>query len=308
MKKKITAIVCFLMLSLILMALTTSVKAPNGSHFRWVNPAYMGPDMFYDTSYPYNTIVGYLEKTNWTFTASWTNFDSDPLNVSAIRIYFDWGKNYTHSFSTPLQIMPGNTKIFQISNMTPSTEEAPELWTHEYIVYIDSVNSTSPPYENLSPIGIYGDNDFAVLSADHLECLKIFTKFGMFASSMGGGWPPVMTEMPNITETQVLFTKLYMKLMQGMQYYQMGLFGTAKSHLQDADAFMAEALTAWNTTGTAIEDADMGRKNAEANYYNGLANSTLVNAYGWLLFGLGWVFIGIGIIIYGARKPKATQS
>lgn len=145
--EKIAATVCFLMFSLMLMALTTSVKAPNGSHFRWVNPAYMEPDMFYDT------IVGYLEET-WTFTTSWTNFGSIPLNVSAIRIYFDWGKNYTHNFSTPLQIMPGNTEIFQISNMTPSTEEAPELWTHEYIVYIDSVNSTSPPYENLSPIEI----------------------------------------------------------------------------------------------------------------------------------------------------------
>jgi hypothetical protein len=118
----------------------------------------------------------------------------------------------------------------------------------------------------------------------------------------------VMTEMPNIIETQVLFSKLYMKLMQGMQYYQMGLFDTAKSHIQDADSFMTEALTAWNTTGTAMEDTDMGRKNAEANYYNGLANSSLVNAYGWLLFGLGCVFIAIGIIIYGARKPKAAQS
>jgi len=308
MKKKNTATVCFLAFLLMLMALTTSVQAPDGSHFKWVDPAYMGPDMFYGPSYPYKTIVGYLEETDWTFTTSWTNHDSDPLNVSAIRIYFDWGKNYTHSFSTPLQIMPSNTEIFQVSNTTPSTEEAPELWTHEYIVYIDRVNSTSPPYENLSPIGVYGGNDFAVLSADHLECLKIFTKFGIFTSSMGGGWPSMMTGLPNITETQVLFTKLYLKLMQGMQYYQMGLFGTAKGHLQDADAFMTEALTVWNVTGTAMEDADMARKNAEANYYNGLANSTLVNAYGWLLFGLGWVFIGIGIIIYGAKKPKAAQS
>jgi hypothetical protein len=38
MTKKITATVCFLMFSLMLMALTTSVKAPNGSYFRWVNP------------------------------------------------------------------------------------------------------------------------------------------------------------------------------------------------------------------------------------------------------------------------------
>jgi hypothetical protein len=204
--------------------------------------------------------------------------------------------------------MPDSTEIFQISNMTPSTEEAPELWTHNYTVYVDNVNSTFPPCENLPSIWIYEDNDFVVLSANHLECLKIFTKFGMFASSMSGGWPPIMTGMPNITETQVSFTKLFMKLMQGMQYYQMGLFDTAKNHLQDADVFMTEALTAWNTTGTAIEDAEIGRKNAEANYYNGLANSALVNAYGWLLFGLGWVFIGIGIIIYGARKPKAAQS
>ena len=308
MRKKLAA-VCFLTFSLMLMALTSSVKAANGSPFSWVDPAYMGPDMFYDPSHPYDTIVGYLQETDWTFTMSWMNpYYSDPLNVSAVRIYFDWGKNYTHSFSTPLQIMPGDTEIFQISNMTPSTEEAPELWTHHYTVYIDRVNSTSPPYKNLSPIGVYGNDDFAVLSADHIECLRIFTKFGIFASPMSGGWPPIMTEMPNITETQVLFTKVFMKLMQGMQYYQMGLFDSAKSYIQDADAFLTEALTAWNTTGTAMEDASIERKNAEANYYNALANSSLVNAYGWLLFGLGWVFIGIGIIIYGARKPKTAQS
>lgn len=308
MKRNNAVRVYFLMFSLMLMALTTSVKAPNGSHFRWVNPAYMGPDMFYDTSYPYDTIVGYLEETRWNFTTSWINHNPSPINVSAIRIYFDWGKNYTYSFSTPLQIMPGNTQTFQISNMTPSIGEAPELWTHQYTVYIDHVNSTSPPYENLFPIWVYGNDDFAVLSADHLECLKIFTKFGIFATSMSGGWPPVMTDLPNITETQVLFTKLFMKLQQSMQYYQMGLFDTTKTHLQEADTFMTEALNSWNETGTAMEDANMGQKNAEANYHNALANSSLVNAYGWLLFGLGWVFIGIGIIIYGARKPKTAQS
>jgi len=304
--KRIAAFFSVLMILSVLMTLVVSVKAPNGTLFKWTSPAYVGPDMFYDPSYPYDSVTGYLENTEWNFTMNWTNAFSYFVNVSAIRIYFDWGKNYTHRFAEPVQIMPGDPEIFQVSNMTPTGTEAPEMWTHSYHVYIDEVNDTSPPYEDLSPLSVYWGDDFAVLSTDHLECLRILMKFGAFTSEALGGAFRILTDMPNVAETQVLLTRMLTKLQQGVQYYQMGSFGPAKSYLQDMDAFFTNALDAWNSTGKAMEEAGIGLSNAETNHYNALANSASVNAYGWLFFGLGWVFIGIGIIIYGARKAKTT--
>lgn len=64
----------------------------------------------------------------------------------------------------------------------------------------------------------------------------------------------------NHAHALVSFTKLYMKLMQGMQYYQMGLFNTAKRSLQDADMFLTETLNACNATGTAMENLTWDKK------------------------------------------------
>jgi len=298
MRRKNATMICLMTCLLILTALTASIRASNGSHFKWVNPAYAGPDMFYSPIYPFVSIVGYLEGTRWNFSMSIKNDYPGPFNISAVRVEFEWGRNYTHRFSSPHRVLPGHTKIFHVSNMTPFIEDVPELWTYHYDVYIDRINDTS--------IEIYENDDFAILSEDHLECLRIFAKLGIFSFPTDGELPPFITDLPNVTETQVLLVRVSMRILQGMQHYQMGLFGQAESYLQDADVSLVEALSVWNMTGTAMEEAIIGRREAEGNYYNALADSSLVNAYGWLFFGLGWILIGLGVIIYGARKPKVV--
>ena len=303
MKGKIAAILCLLILPLISLALIAPAKAADGSPYGWVEPAYVGQDVYYGTY-----IVGYLTGTNWNFTFSWTNYEGHQINVTALRMYFSWGKNYTSAY--PTQVAAGATKIFSFANMTPTLPEAPEqIGPFWYQVYIHHANNTVAPYDDNSIYtGIYNSN-FAVLSADHLACLNLWAKYTMFL----GGSPSMMSPQGmfpfggNITEVQVLFTRAMFELEQGSLIFEAGVFGAAKTHLQTGDTYFSDALTAWNDRGTAIEDADLAYKEAQTTYYTALGDANKMNAYGWILFGLGWMFIGLGIIIYAFRKPKVVQ-
>ena len=303
MKGKIAAILCLLILPLIPLAVIAPAKAADGA--RWVEPAYVGLDVYYDTN-----IVGYLTGTNWNFTFSWTNGGSNPINVTALRMYFTWGKNYSSTYTTPLVVAAGATQIFNLMNMTPTLAEAREqIGPFSYTVYVHHANNTVAPYNDMVIERASGDN-FAVLSADHLACLNLWAKYAMFFGDgplmmlpQGGTFP----FGANITEAQVLFTKAMFELEQGYLIFQAGVFGAAKTHLQTGDTYFSDALTAWNDRGTAIEDADLAYKEAQTTYYTALGDANKMNAYGWILFGLGWMFIGLGIIIYAFRKPKVVQ-
>jgi hypothetical protein len=302
MKRKIALLLCLLSISLATTALVTTVDAQPSTHFAWIEPSYSGYDQYYR-----DTIVGYLTGVTWNFALSWTNYYGDPINVSAIRVYFDWGKNYTHAFSPPIQIMPEAVYVFNIGNTTPTVAETPELWTHYYWVYMHHVNSTTGPTSEpwiMSSVAS-GDN-FAVLSEDHFECLNLYTKYG----TMFDGFSAMqVSDFPtDITAAQINFTMAQMEFEQGSEVFSAGMFGSARTHLQRGDTYFNSAMNAWATRGTAIEDAALANTKSETNYNNSLASSALVNAYGWLLFGLGWTFIGLGVIIYGMKKPKAAAS
>jgi hypothetical protein len=305
MKKKIAAILCLLMLSPISLALMPNAKAPDGNHYSWVEPAYRGYDPYYD-----EYIVGYKEGTYWNLTMSWTNEGMVPINISAVRLWFDWGKNYTQAFGSPIQVMPGVTQILNIYNMTPPIEEAPELWgPHTYDIWIENVNDTAQPYGDLSPIYFSSGSDFVALSQDHLDCLNYWAKYWMFIEGPMAQLPqliPMTGLNTNISKVQVLLTQAILEFSQGYEIYLAGVFSQAKTHLETGDGYISEALTVWDDRGTAMEDASLAYTNAQASYYSGLGDASKINAYGWLLFGLGWVFIGLGVIIYGAKKSKTT--
>lgn len=308
MKRKTAIMLCLLMLSPILLAFAPAVRAPNGGSHRWVEPDYMGYDPYYDYY-----ITGYLEGTNWNLTMMWTNYYGYPINVSAIRVYFSWGKNYTSNFGTPMSVEAGVTKVFNMYNVTPSVLEAPELLgPYWYDIYIHNLNSTTAPYQELPPIYFTEGYGFVALSQDHLDCLNYWSKYWMFIEGPMSMQPQMIPWMmpfyTNITDVQVLLTQAFFEFSQGYQIYTTGVFSLAEEHLMNGDDLVNQALDAWSERGTAMEDAAMNLQNAQANYYNGLGDSSKINAYGWVLFGLGWMFIGIGLIIYAARKPKVPQS
>jgi len=328
MKGKIALIFCLLILSLLMIALVAPAIAIDGDpSFSWVDPDYSGVDPYYRSPLDGSiTIVGYLTGTYWNLTIMWTNDRMYPVNVSAIRTYFSWGKNYTFAFTDPIRIDPGMTQIFSVYNVTPPLTEAPEqLAPYSYAIYIHHVNSTTPPYQERTPIdpslGGYG---FVALSADHLACLNYWAKYGMLYDGVGGplvvAQPQIYPTIPivalfytNITEVQVLLTQALFEFNLGFEVYMTGVFSTARQHLENGDELINDALAAWSERGNSMEEAALNYQNAQANYYGGmgsyysdLGEASKTNAYGWVLFGLGWVFIGVGVIVYGARKPKGV--
>lgn len=313
MKEKIAITLCLLILSLAMLTLAIPAKAVDGHPpFGWVEPTYSGYDPYY-----HDYIIGYLTGTNWNFTLSWTNWYGTPINVSSIRMYFSWGKNYTSAFATPTRIDPDQTQIFNLYGVTPPITEAPEhIAPYWYAAYIHHVNSTTTPYEEVGVIDPgYGGSDFVALSADHLACLNYWSKYGMFFEGTEYATMLALPQMypmipfyANITEVQVLLTQAFFEFNLGFQIYMAGVFGTAKTHLESGNTLIDEALVTWSEKGTAAEDANLAFQEAQTNYYNALGESNKTNAYGLILFGLGWVFIGIGVIIYGLRKPKVAQA
>jgi len=301
MERKIVSLLCLLSVSL-LIATTFVTKVNAAPDFAWVEPAYSGYDAYYDYY-----ITAYLEGTYWNFSMSYTNYYTSILNVSAIRMYFDWGKNYTYRFSSPVSMKYGETRTWAIANMTPSVEEAGELWTHSYYVYIHYVNGTG---HELGALYEYSGSYFAVLSADHLACLNVWMKYSTFFG-MDGITLKQSPFFSNITASEVNFTQAMLEFELGVSIFEAGVFSTARTHFERGDAYFTSAMNTWEQRGTAIEDSNQAHVDSETNYNNALADATkreadsaMVNAIGWLLFGLGWVFIGFGIIIYGAKKPK----
>ena len=299
MKGKLTATICFLMLSLVTFALvaqTTKAAAPILFTFAWVEPDYKGTDVSISGS---PEVVGYRENTNWTFTMSWTNTYVYQINISAIRLYFSWGKNYTQNFATPVTVESYQTRTFTITNVTPNVTDTSEMWYHSFEVYIHHVNSTTAPMGEAasSPLWVHHGSYFMVLSSDHLDCLDLWSRVN-----------GISLPSSSIAKVQVLKTEAKMEFDLGTSILEKGVYGQAKTHLQTAENLYNQALTTWDERGTAMEDADMNYTKSETAYNYALANAANVNAYGWLLFGLGWTFIGLGVIIYGLRRPKVAQS
>lgn len=306
MSRKIVAIISVLML---LLLIPTRIAMADIEHFGWINPT-MGEDPYYDTD-----VVAYKTGTSWNISISvYNNYLSPPppprvylpINITALKVYFDWGKWYNRTFSTPILMEPLEVRVFTIANITPPLTEAPETWIHSYAVYVEYVpeGSTTPNMD-----WYRSGNNFAVMSEDHFAAFQLYNKL---VSIMEGAIP---FEFVNVTEAQVLMVEAFMEFTLGQQSYRSGAFTDAKTHLQTADNDINALLVAWNEQGTAFE-------NAMLEYYQALANATkkqadaviiqanaaLNNSYGWIFFGLGWTLIGIGIIIYGAKKPKAATT
>ena len=273
--------------------------------FAWIN-ATVGEDPYYRQN-----VVAYKAGTPWNISISVYNDYLTPppppriylpVNITAIKVYFDWGAWYNYTFKTPVRMNPLEVRVFNIGNLTPIISAVPETWVYSYTVYVEYVTSIDPsPKMDWT----WSGSNFAVMSEAHFHSFLLYNKLKGFMTT------PIPPSLINSTEAQVLLIKAYLEYTIGLQHYRNGAFEDARVHLQSADVYFADALNAWNQRGTAFEDAMLAYynaltnatgKNADAELIQ--ANAALNNAYGWIFFGIGWILIGVGIIVYGARKPK----
>jgi hypothetical protein len=266
----------------------------------WINPIYRGYDDFY-----HQYITAYQEGSYWSLSVMilndwWSPSAETQINISKIIVHFGWGKNYTHRFTTPDPLAYGETRVFSMSNMTPSTSEVPDIWYYDYWMYVEIVNATSGPTEVVDTwtLGRW-DYYFAIYSTAHLGAQQLQDKIETF---FYGG--PTMFLPLNVTEAMVLYIQAYFEYQLGYQAHGRGNFSAASTHYGNAESLFDQVLSVYEQRGTAMENATLDSKKAQADANLISANAALVNSYAWMFFGIGWVLIGIGIIIYGAKKPK----
>ncbi|MEM3622473.1 MAG: hypothetical protein QXR76_01710 [Candidatus Bathyarchaeia archaeon] len=296
MKRKILCPLLFLSLALLL---TTETVTASIQHFTWINSA-VGEDLYY-----HQNVVAYETESWWNISISVYNDYltpppppriNMPVNITAIKVYFDWGEWHNYTFDAPVRMEPLEVKVFNVGNVTPPLTVAPETWVHSYTVYVEYIveGETTPRMD-----WYWSGNNFAVMSEAHFDSFQLYNKLKNIMTDV-----TVLPSAINATEAQVLFVKAYMEYTIGRQYYSNGDFENAKTCFQNADQYFTQALNAWNEKGTNFEDAMLDYYTSLADAQRIQANAALNNSYGWIFFGIGWILIGVGIIVYGVRKPK----
>jgi hypothetical protein len=331
MKK--TTIMAF---SLILAALfSTSTISPAQAHideWTWLPPYVIrGLDnMFYQTN-----VVGYEAGSTATLIIPVTNDLAPPpilMNVSAVKIGFDWNINYSSDEAgaiAPVQLEPGETHVFKISFTVPNTTIASNMWAHTYKIYVEWVDATGAIIgswtRNWDEKPGTPDYKFAVYSADQSDAVDLYYEYQVLHSN----YPPSSFENIN---AMLLATQAGVEASMGGILYSRGNFAEAKTKIESALDLYYQALEAegqWGTTYQGAElnaslneaeaillgaqaamkeanasqtQADAAMKEAEAAVIT--ANAIINQSYAWMLFGAAAVLFGVAAVIYAIKKPK----
>jgi len=297
----------------------------------WLSPLFKGIDSFYGGG----AIYAYRTGSTAKLAVNVNHNDVSKANISAVKVWFDWGINYTStevSQTSPVQLNSNNPiRVFNIEFAVPSTTVASNLFKHSYVIYVEQVNSTAGPTRIVATYTSATYTDFVVYSSDQADARELNDRADAYSKPTGGF---------SSTEANVLWEKASDEAGKGDTLYSVAAFDNAKTSYQNAITLYEAAYTAEAVYSQDHRNAETNALNGQANYYNALANATakqadaamkeadastveanaattqadaairqadaaLTNAYGWMAFGIGWILIGIGAIIYGLRRPKA---
>jgi len=307
--------------------LSTSAISPAQAHIEdWV---WLPPYLIrgYDDMFYHEYIVGYEAGSTATLNVLVENdrLPSIIMNVSAVKIGFDWYINYTSgepSEVVPIQLAYGETHTFRISFTVPNTSVASNMWAHTYKVYVEWVNATG---------GLIGswvrnwdekpgspDYKFVVYSADQSDTVESYYEYQSLYSS----YPPYYFDNVN---AQLLATQAGTQATMGLLLYTRGDFAGAETKVQTALDLYDQALTIEGDWGTTYQYAELNvtKMQAEALLLEAsasqtqaqaalkeadaaliIANVTVMQSYAWLLFGVAAMLFGVAAVVYAIKKPK----
>ncbi|MDH7563647.1 MAG: hypothetical protein QHH24_02010 [Candidatus Bathyarchaeota archaeon] len=218
------------------------------------------------------------------------------MNISGIKIRFDWGINYSStevSTDAPFPIAPGMSHVFTLSFTVPDLTTASNVVKHTFRIFIEDVNSTTGPKRQLNSNSYVDGSDFAVLSSTQTACVETKKEIAKYS-----GYYYFITAKARELSIMAAGAKSF-----GDNEYLKGNFGDAAAAYDDSLGFYQDAVA--NET-----DSISGFEKAFKDILNSSVGAISMAGWGYLLFGLGWVFIGIGIIIYSMKKtakPAASS-
>jgi len=306
MKKKLLFVINLLALTMLFgtisnIALAGTIPVGVIENWKWLGYAFNGSDAFHGAS-----VVAYQEKSTATLSVTVNNNYGKPLNISALTVGLDWGKNYTSSMATldELFVIPPNEKrvipiIFTVPNLTEVSNQA----QYGYTIYLEHVNSTSEPMKITSDKQFLGAN-FVVYSADQVDAMK--TK--QIVNQMQLATDP---DDFNSTKAKLLWMKSENETFVAGMFYGQGDFAGAKNHYGTALSMISQAFAAEEAKGGGFDDAQVRVLEAQAksleasaNYLNGLSNMWVLIGVAAVLFAIGYILRGLGAI----RKPSVVAA
>lgn len=319
MRKKISLLLGFVLISAISMAMISPARAD-------INVISWRP--------PYVSISGsqvvYKDGATASLQVAVLNDVYAKLNVSKVIVeFYTMGKNKTLDLSaSPHQILSDNTEIFTVSFTADATEVIPGS-QYRYNIIVEHVNATTGPTKLVSPAlekdwGAAGLTwlYYVVYVAAQVDASDSLAKYNSYYSYYSGySWQSFAARQK---ATQAVIEKGI-----GDLYYGRGDYASALTQYNAANTLWADAIAAEEDLRTASDTADLNvtlteaaanlkvadaaviEANAamvEANATKVQADAALTNAYGWYFIGLGfaigWSCMGIGVIIYALRRPK----
>jgi hypothetical protein len=237
-------------------------------------------------------VAGYQAGSTAEFIISVTNdLYSGSMNVSAIKIWFDWGVNYTdnnptYNASSPVAIESGLLRVFAVSFDLPDNTVASNLVTHNYRIYVEDVNSTGGLIHHYT----YYGSDFAVFSSAQANAWNLMKQIDQYNF--------YTTFLTSQAKQQLLQAQIALNL--GDAAYDDGDFGGAVSYYTNASSLIQNAYSSEYDKSLQFENALLGVTQGAVNMLN-------MMGIGYTLFGIGFFFMGIGVLVYLVRKSGQRQ-
>jgi hypothetical protein len=305
MKNRESFIATILALTLLLGVAGNTVQAALGpGDWKWMGFAFHGFDSFHGATvfaYEYNS-TAILSVTIHNDYVTDTN-----LNISALKVWMDWGINYTSDMTSmidPYVIPWDETRVIPIEFEVPGPNIVSNNALYGYTIILEYVNATTEPKRIIGSDSMFAGLDFVVYSSDQVEAQKTM----IIVDEMFDTTDP---DDLNSTKARISWIKAQNETFIAETSYIRGDFGDARTHYNQAMVMINDAFDAEQAKGGGFDDAqvDLLKAQAEsmrasASYFAGLSNMWTLIGVAAVLFALGYIVRGLGAL----RKPQAPAA
>jgi hypothetical protein len=269
-------------------ALNTPVGRASINNYNWIPTVVRNQ---YDDFYG-SLVTAYEENTSAFLVVSVSNdYYVGQLNVSAVKVGFDWGVNYTSSECSPdnpFGIASSQSHVFMINFTIPSALFASNLVTHRYTIYVESVNSTTGPKGIIIGWTTSGIG-FAVFSTDQAAANEYKQQVNAYPTSNFNGIPFLTANARQLLQESNVAKTL------ASDSYKRGDFSKAAAYYKNSLDSIQQAWSNETSKWSTFEDAI-------ASILQGGGNLLTMQGYAWLIFAVGFLIMSIGVLIFLARR------
>ena len=305
MKNRELFIATILALTILLGAAgNTAQAAIDPGDWKWMGYALHGYDSFHRATvyaYEYNSTAILSVTVHNSYVAD------KNLNISALKVWMDWGTNYTSTMTTmdkPYVIPWDETRVIPIEFEVPGPNVVSNHALYGYTIILEYVNATTGSKKIIGSDEQFAGLDFVVYSNDQVEAQKTM----IIVDEMFDTTDP---DDFNSTKAKIWWIKAKNETFVAETSYNRGDFGNAKTHYQNALLMTNEAFAAEQAKGGGFDDAqvDVLKAQAEslrasASYLTGLSNMWVLIGVAAVLFAIGYIIRGLGAL----RKPGAPAA